>query len=139
MSNTTSSHAIKIGIAQINPTVGDLEGNAKKIIEAYKSLSQQGADLVVLPELAIVGYPPKAEWDAELVVNYDAVYDTQAELAQEEAFAVTAKVFHTIPWTCIEAAIYRQTQILVWVNPQYYDKYLLKPVKFGRFIFVNIL
>ena len=67
---------------------------------------------------AIAGYPPKAEWDAELVVNYDAVYDTNAELAQEEAFAVTAKVFHTIPWTCIEAAICRQTQILVWVNPQ---------------------
>ena len=76
---------------------------------------------------AVVGYPPKAEWDAEIVVNYSAVYDTNAELAQERAFAVTAKCFHTIPWTCLEAAICRQTQILVLVNPQYYDKYLLKP------------
>ena len=82
-SNTTSSHAIKIGIAQINPTVGDLEGNAKKIIEAYKSLSQQGADLVVLPELAIVGYPPE-----DLVLHHglqDQAMQVVEALAKETA------------------------------------------------------
>ena len=60
-----------------------------------KAVKQLAEGDLLLP--AIVGYPPKAEWDAELVVNYDAVYDTNAELAEEEAFAVTAKVFHTIP------------------------------------------
>ena len=76
---------------------------------------------------AVVGYPPKPEWDAELVCNYDLVYDTDAELCQEEEFAVTAKAYHNIPWSCIEAAICRQTRILVWVNPKFYDKYLVLP------------
>ena len=39
---------------------------------------------------AVVGYPPKPEWDAEVICNYDLVYDTDPELCQEEAFAVTA-------------------------------------------------
>jgi len=50
---------IKISLAQINPTVGDLAGNSRKILE-YASLAEKsGADLVVFPELAICGYPPE--------------------------------------------------------------------------------
>ena len=49
----------KISLAQINPTVGDLAGNTRKILE-YAALAQKaGADLVVFPELAICGYPPE--------------------------------------------------------------------------------
>ncbi len=50
---------MRIGIAQINTTVGDLAGNQKLIIEAYNSLCNDGAELVVFPELAITGYPPR--------------------------------------------------------------------------------
>jgi NAD+ synthase (glutamine-hydrolysing) len=50
---------MKIGFAQINPTVGDLRGNFAKIVAAYKQLAREGADLVLTPELAITGYPPK--------------------------------------------------------------------------------
>ncbi len=50
---------LKIALAQINPTVGDLDGNAKKIIREIKRAREQGAGLVVFPELAITGYPPK--------------------------------------------------------------------------------
>jgi len=50
---------MKIALAQINPTVGDLEGNAKKIIEYIGRARKQGSDLVVFPELAITGYPPE--------------------------------------------------------------------------------
>jgi len=50
---------MKIALAQINPTVGDLEGNAKKIIEYIGKAKKQGAELVVFPELAITGYPPE--------------------------------------------------------------------------------
>jgi NAD+ synthetase len=50
---------MKIGFAQINPTVGDLKGNSDKIIQAYERLDAAGADLVLTPELAIPGYPPQ--------------------------------------------------------------------------------
>jgi len=50
---------MKIGIAQINTTVGALERNAQVILDAYQELCRQGADLVLTPELAITGYPPR--------------------------------------------------------------------------------
>lgn len=50
---------MNIGIAQINTTVGDLTGNATLIRNAYRKLVAQGADLVITPELALSGYPPR--------------------------------------------------------------------------------
>ena len=50
---------MKIGLAQINPTVGDLRGNFEKIAAAYDRLVVAGAELVLTPELAITGYPPQ--------------------------------------------------------------------------------
>jgi NAD+ synthase (glutamine-hydrolysing) len=50
---------MKIGFAQINPTVGDLRGNSEKIAAAYQQLARVGADIVIAPELAITGYPPQ--------------------------------------------------------------------------------
>lgn len=50
---------MKIALGQINPIVGDISGNAKQIRAAIDGARDAGASLVVLPELAIVGYPPK--------------------------------------------------------------------------------
>ena len=50
---------MKIGIAQINPVVGDFPGNAKRILAAYRECLEAGAELVVTPELSLVGYPPR--------------------------------------------------------------------------------
>ena len=50
---------MKIGFAQINPTVGDLRGNFEKIAAAYDQLARAGADIVIAPELAVTGYPPQ--------------------------------------------------------------------------------
>ena len=50
---------MKIGFAQLNPTVGDLKGNFEKILHAYERLANAGADLVLTPELSITGYPPQ--------------------------------------------------------------------------------
>ena len=50
---------MQIAIAQLNYTVGDLEGNASKIIQAIKEAKAQGAELVLFSELAICGYPPR--------------------------------------------------------------------------------
>jgi len=50
---------MKIGIAQINTTVGALEANASLVLDAYRRLTAEGADLVVTPEMAVAGYPPR--------------------------------------------------------------------------------
>jgi NAD+ synthase (glutamine-hydrolysing) len=50
---------VKVALAQINATVGDLAGNAAKIIAAARNAHAQGARLVLTPELALCGYPPE--------------------------------------------------------------------------------
>src|SRR5437763_5706439 len=50
---------MKIGFAQINPTVGDLRGNCELIAGAYERLAAAGAELVLTPERAMTGYPPQ--------------------------------------------------------------------------------
>jgi NAD+ synthase (glutamine-hydrolysing) len=49
----------RVGLAQINPTVGDLDGNVKKIVEGMEHARRLGCRLVAFPELAIPGYPPE--------------------------------------------------------------------------------
>jgi len=51
--------SFRIAVAQINCTVGDLEGNSKKIVEYLKTARSFGADIVSFPELAVTGYPPE--------------------------------------------------------------------------------
>jgi NAD+ synthase (glutamine-hydrolysing) len=50
---------MQIALAQINNTVGDLEANAAKILDFSRRAQATGADLVVFPELALTGYPPR--------------------------------------------------------------------------------
>lgn len=50
---------LRIALAQINPTVGDLGGNEAKIIDYLARAREAGADIVVFPELAVTGYPPE--------------------------------------------------------------------------------
>ena len=49
---------MKIALAQINPTVGDFQGNIRKIIEFARDAASAQADVVMFPELAVCGYPP---------------------------------------------------------------------------------
>lgn len=71
---------MKIGFAQLNPTVGDLRGNFEKIVNAYDRLVAGGADLVLTPELAITGYPPQ-----DLVFKSRFVPETLATLEKLHA------------------------------------------------------
>jgi len=50
---------MRIGLAQINTIVGDLAGNRRRILDAYRALVAQGAELVLFPELVVCGYPPR--------------------------------------------------------------------------------
>ena len=49
----------RVSLAQINPTVGDIEGNTRRIVDGIAQARALGADLVAFPELAVTGYPPE--------------------------------------------------------------------------------
>lgn len=51
--------SLRIAIGQINPCVGDLDGNAKKVLDYAAKAKSQDCDLVVFPELVVTGYPPE--------------------------------------------------------------------------------
>src|SRR3954447_2437406 len=50
---------LRVAAAQINTVVGDLAGNAERIMRAYDDAEAAGCDVVAFPELAITGYPPE--------------------------------------------------------------------------------
>ncbi|HTB80701.1 MAG TPA: NAD+ synthase [Opitutaceae bacterium] len=67
---------MRLGLAQLNPIVGDFPGNSRKIIDAYTALVAQGAELVVFPELVLCGYPPR-----DLLFKRRFVEDGESTLA----------------------------------------------------------
>ncbi|MBT7756716.1 MAG: NAD+ synthase [Rhodospirillaceae bacterium] len=86
---------LKIAMAQINPTVGDIAGNADLVRAARGEAAEQGADLVVFGELVLCGYPPE-----DLVLKgafQDAVAATMQDLAAETADGGPALLV-TAPW-----------------------------------------
>ena len=68
---------MKISLLQINPTIGDLAGNAKIIAEGVRKAQAQGVDLAVTPELALLGYPPR-----DLLLKDSFIQDSWAVLRQ---------------------------------------------------------
>ena len=67
---------LRVALAQLNPTVGDLDGNLAKLIDAYDRAEAAGCDIVAFPELSITGYPPE-----DLVLKPGFVADNLAVLS----------------------------------------------------------
>ena len=53
------SQNLKVAVCQINPTLGDFEGNQNLILQKYNDALQKGANFVVFPEMSVCGYPPQ--------------------------------------------------------------------------------
>lgn len=64
-----------IALAQLNPTIGAIAENAEKIVTAALQAQARGADLLLTPELALCGYPPK-----DLLLNPSFVEQLEEEL-----------------------------------------------------------
>src|SRR6476619_6758090 len=77
------SDSLAIAIAQLNPIVGDIAGNADKARRARAEAARSGADIVALPELFLSGYPPE---DLVLKPAFQAACRAKVEeLAREPA------------------------------------------------------
>src|SRR6266700_1733259 len=93
--NVRPTDRLAIAIAQLNPTVGDIAGNADKARRARAAAAREGADLVALPELFVSGYPPE---DLVLKPALQAACRAKVEeLARETADSGPAMLIGT-PW-----------------------------------------
>src|SRR5215831_18060171 len=93
--NTRPSDRLAITVAQLNPTVGDVAGNAEKARAARAKAAREGADLVAFPELYLCGYPPE---DLVLKPALQAACRAKVEeLARETADGGPAMLIGT-PW-----------------------------------------
>jgi NAD+ synthase (glutamine-hydrolysing) len=77
---------LRVALAQINPTVGDLAGNAGLIAEAVKGAQDQGANLIVFPEMIVTGYPVE---DLALRPSFQAA---SIRAVQEIAASITGDI-----------------------------------------------
>jgi NAD+ synthase/NAD+ synthase (glutamine-hydrolysing) len=68
---------MRIALGQINTTVGDMEGNVARMVEAAREAARRGAGVVVFPELAVTGYPPR-----DLMEKPSFVKRAEQQLAQ---------------------------------------------------------
>src|ERR1700694_4929944 len=69
--------SLRVALAQVNPIVGDLEGNARKVVDWIGRAREQHADVVCFPELVLTGYPPE-----DLVLKRSFVRDNLDQLAR---------------------------------------------------------
>ncbi|HLZ74798.1 NAD+ synthase [Phenylobacterium sp.] len=89
-----STDRLKISLAQLNPTVGDIAGNAAKLRAALATAREQGADLLVTPELFLAGYPAE-----DLVLRQDFLDAVeQAVEALKPATASGTALLLGAPW-----------------------------------------
>jgi NAD+ synthase len=88
---------LTIAFAQVNPTVGDVAGNAALVRRMRDEAAAQGADLVVFSELVLVGYPPE-----DLVLRpalVEAAAAALRDLQRESAVPGAPGLVVTLPWT----------------------------------------
>ncbi|AFY84076.1 NAD+ synthase [Oscillatoria acuminata] len=119
---------MKIAIAQLNPTIGDLQGNSQQILQAATQAAAQGIDLMLTPELSLCGYPPR---DLLLRPSFIEAMSAQLQqLAQELPPAVAVLVgtveTHTLAHTTGGKSLYNSIALLFNGKiHQYFHKRLL--------------
>ena len=107
---------MKVALAQINTTVGDVDGNAAKAIDAIRRGAQAGAELVVLPELTLSGYPPLDLVERTAFIDANKRALQQVADAAQGVWAVVGHVGSTGPEAARHAAnsasVVRDGQVL---------------------------
>src|SRR6185503_418528 len=92
--NARPADSLKIALAQLNPTVGDVTGNAAKVRRARDEGAAMGADVVAFPELFLAGYPPE---DLVLKPAFQAACRAAVEALARESVSGPAALVGA-PW-----------------------------------------
>jgi NAD+ synthase (glutamine-hydrolysing) len=95
---------LRVGLAQLNLVVGDLEGNAARIIDTYEQAESDGCDLVAFPELAITGYPPE-----DLLLR--PAFVAQAAESLDKVAARTGRAAAVIGFPLLERDLYNAAAV----------------------------
>jgi NAD+ synthase (glutamine-hydrolysing) len=95
---------LRVALAQLNLVVGDLEGNAARILETYERAEADGCDLVAFPELAITGYPPE-----DLLLR--PAFVTQAQESMEKVAARTGRAVAVLGFPHLERDLYNAAAV----------------------------
>jgi NAD+ synthase (glutamine-hydrolysing) len=95
---------LRVALAQLNLVVGDLEGNAARIIDAYERAEADGCDLVAFPELAITGYPPE-----DLLLR--PAFVAQAQESMEKVAARTGRATAVLGFPLLERDLYNAAAV----------------------------
>ena len=90
---------LRVALAQLNLVVGDLEGNAARILETYERAEASACDLVAFPELAITGYPPE-----DLLLR--PAFVAQAQESMEKVAARTGRAVAVLGFPLLERDLY---------------------------------
>jgi NAD+ synthase (glutamine-hydrolysing) len=95
---------VRVALAQLNLVVGDLEGNATRIIDTYERAEADGCDLVAFPELAISGYPPE-----DLLLR--PAFVAQAAESLDKVAARTGRAAAVIGFPLLERDLYNAAAV----------------------------
>ena len=102
---------LRVAAAQLNVVVGDLEGNAARIVEAYDQAEAAGCDLVVFPELTVTGYPPedlllRPAFVTEAVEMLEKIAARTARAAAVIGFPEPGRDLHNAAAVCANGRVY---------------------------------
>ena len=102
---------LRVAAAQLNVVVGDLEGNAERILAAYDEAEAAGCDLVVFPELTVTGYPPedlllRPAFVAQAVEMLDKIAARTARAAAVIGFPEPGRDLHNAAAVCANGRRY---------------------------------
>jgi NAD+ synthase (glutamine-hydrolysing) len=95
---------LRVGLAQLNLVVGDLEGNVTRILDAYERAEGDACDLVVFPELAVTGYPPE-----DLLLR--PAFVAQAQESMEKVAARTGRAVAVLGYPLLERDLYNAAAV----------------------------
>jgi NAD+ synthase (glutamine-hydrolysing) len=102
---------LRVAAAQLNVVVGDLEGNAARILEAYDEAEAAGCDLVVFPELTVTGYPPedlllRPAFVAQAAETLDKIASHTGRAAAVIGFPEQGRDLHNAAAVCANGRVY---------------------------------
>ncbi|RLA80598.1 MAG: NAD+ synthase [Deltaproteobacteria bacterium] len=101
------ARTLRLGLAQINPTVGDLSGNVEKILEFAAEAERRGVDLLAFPELVITGYPPE-----DLLLKPGFIQDNLKALKEVVAYTEGKEITLIVGFVNMEEDLYNAAAIV---------------------------